>query len=164
MCSSDLEEVWGLLPKLPDDLESVHLTLFPDALAAGVSEATRERLGNWDGLMDVRSAVLKALEEARQEKFIGNALEARVRLSVNGELGRLLADYARDLPMLFIVSQVSLGESDAGGPELQVKVERAEGVKCERCWKYTTDVGSNPTWPTICAPCAKAVEEIQSGG
>jgi isoleucyl-tRNA synthetase len=44
-----------------------------------------------------------------------------------------------------------------------VKVERAAGAKCERCWKYTTDIGSNPTYPTICAACAAAVEEIRNG-
>jgi isoleucyl-tRNA synthetase len=41
-----------------------------------------------------------------------------------------------------------------------VEIGRAAGVKCERCWKYSTDVGANPAWPTICPPCAAAVEEI----
>jgi isoleucyl-tRNA synthetase len=42
-------------------------------------------------------------------------------------------------------------------------VERAAGQKCERCWKYTTDIGSDARFPTICAPCAKAVEETLNG-
>jgi isoleucyl-tRNA synthetase len=156
------EEVWQLLPKLPGDPESVHLALFPapGELAAGLSEAQRAKLANWTQLMSVRDTVLKALETARQEKFINSALEARVRLSVNGEMSKLLADYLPDLPMLFIVSQVDL---DDGGPDLAVKVERADGVKCERCWKYATDVGSSGTWPTICGACAAAVDEIQRG-
>jgi len=106
----------------------------------------------------VRQDVLKSLEVARQEKFIGAPLEARVRLSANGNLYPLLEQYAAELPGLFIVSQVELtpGEGDA----IQVKVERAAGCKCERCWKYTTDVGSNPAYPTICASCAGAVDEI----
>src|SRR5262249_28835906 len=135
------EEVWEVLPKWPGDPDSVHLALFPtpEELAPGLTEAQRKRLDNWPRLMDVRPAVLKALEQARQEKFIGNALEARVRLSVNGELSHLLADYARDLPMFFIVSQVALDRA-GGESELAVKVERADGRKCERCWKYTTDV------------------------
>jgi len=44
--------------------------------------------------------------------------------------------------------------------DLEVTVERAHGSKCERCWKYTEDVGSNARFPTICAACASAVEEI----
>ena len=42
----------------------------------------------------------------------------------------------------------------AAGEELSVKVERAAGVKCERCWKYTADVGSDARFPSICAGCA----------
>jgi isoleucyl-tRNA synthetase len=43
---------------------------------------------------------------------------------------------------------------------LSVHVARAAGVKCERCWKYTTDVGSVVELPTVCGPCAAAVAEI----
>ena len=43
---------------------------------------------------------------------------------------------------------------------LSVQVERAEGRKCERCWKYTIDIGVDARFPTICGPCAEAVEEI----
>ncbi len=154
------EEVWQLLPKLPGDPESVHLALFPTPgeLAAGLKHSLL--LANWDRLIDVRETVLKALETARQGKFINSSLEARVRLSVNGMEHRRLSHYLPDLPMLFIVSQVVL---DDGGPDLAVKVERADGVKCERCWKYATDVGSSSAWPTICGPCAQVVDEMQRG-
>jgi len=72
---------------------------------------------------------------------------------------------------LFIVSQVVVSQVDperaAGGDpgtqNLGVKVERAEGQKCERCWKYTTDVGSDPKFPTICGGCAGAIHEILHG-
>jgi isoleucyl-tRNA synthetase len=105
--------------------------------------------------------VLKILETARNEKLIGAPLEARVRLSANSDLYPLLERYAGQLPGLFIVSQVDVGR--AGEGELAVKVERAEGVKCERCWKYTTDVGSHSKFPTICGECADAVNEMLNG-
>jgi isoleucyl-tRNA synthetase len=104
----------------------------------------------------VRQDVLKSLEVARKEKFIGAPLEAHVLLSVDGEVYPLLEQYATELPGLFIVSQVSLDEA-APGSDVAVKVERAAGVKCERCWKYTTDVGANAVFPTICDACANAV-------
>ena len=156
------EEVWSSLPRLAGDPESVHLAHFPapEELTAGFPEARRRRLANWDRLVKVRSTVLKALEEARQKKLIGNGLEARVCLAMDGELGRLLADYAAELPMLFIVSQVTL-EPDSSAGDLAVRVERANGRKCERCWKYSTDVGADAAWLTICARCVQAVEEIQ---
>jgi len=164
LASFTCEEVWANLPRLAGDPDSVHVWLFPapEELTAGLTDAQRTRLANWERLLEARSKVLKALEQARQEKFIGNALEARLRLATDGQWGPLLEDYRSQLPTLFIVSQVGL-ETARDGADLDVKVERADGTKCERCWKYSTDVGSSEKWPTICAPCASAVEEIQRG-
>src|SRR5262249_49182186 len=80
------EEVWGYLPGRPAGMESVHLSVFPEAaeLTSGLSVAQRERLRNWDKLIMVREEVLKALETARRDKFIGTALEARVGISAEG--------------------------------------------------------------------------------
>jgi len=103
--------------------------------------------------------VLKSLEEARQVKFIGAPLEARVRLTANAEVYPLLEKYADQLPALFIVSEVAVGQASGLSPEIAVGIERADGLKCERCWKYTTDTGSDPQFPTICAACAAAVKE-----
>jgi isoleucyl-tRNA synthetase len=140
--------------------DSVHVALFPapEELSAGLGEAERKRAANWERLMNVRESVLKSLETARQEKFIGAPLEAQVRLQANGDLYPLLEEYAGELPSLFIVSQVTLEKR----PEepLAVEIGRAAGTKCERCWKYTTDVGWNPEYPTICRACAEAVQEI----
>ena len=111
--------------------------------------------------MQVRDDVLKSLETARNEKIIGAPLEARVKLSADGDLFPLLEGYAADLPGLFIVSQVDLTQTYSG--DLSVAVERASGTKCERCWKYTHDVGSDPRLPTVCAACAAAVEETLHG-
>lgn len=154
------EEVWTHLPKPAGAPGSVHLALFPEPeeLTEGLTARHRARAQNWERLVGVRESVLKQLEVARQEKFIGAPLEARVRLRANGDLYPLLAEYAAELPALFIVSQVSLEQQ--GGEPLSVQVERAAGGKCERCWKYTTDVGANPDFPTICAACAEAVTEI----
>jgi isoleucyl-tRNA synthetase len=155
------EEVWTHL-RQP---ESVHLALFPapDELTRDITGEQRKRAGNWDRLIEVRQDVLKSLEVARKEKFIGAPLEARVHLSVNGDLYPLLQEYSSELPGLFIVSQVSLDKRTQGSGDVAVKVERAAGVKCERCWKYTTDVGSNGAFPTICGPCAEAVLENRNG-
>jgi isoleucyl-tRNA synthetase len=150
------EEVWGYLGQK----DSVHLALFPEPaeLTAGITPAQWKRALNWDRLIEVREDVLKSLEVARQEKFIGAPLEARVHLAVDGDLYPLLEEYAGELPGLFIVSQVSLDKA-APGSDVAVKVERAAGVKCERCWKYTTDVGSIAEFPTICGACAQAVRD-----
>jgi len=153
------EEVWAHMGRPA----SVHLELFPEPaeLTEGLSDDHRKRSANWDRLIKVREDVLKSLEEARREKFIGAPLEARVRMTANSDLYPLLAEYAAELPALFIVSQVVVGQDS--GP-LTVKIERADGIKCERCWKYTTDTGSDPRFPTICGACADAVNEMLHAG
>jgi isoleucyl-tRNA synthetase len=146
--SFTMEEIWGHL----NQPGSVHTAYFPEPaeLADGIHAEQRTRVEKWTQLIEVRETVTKALETARQEKAIGAPLEARVLLPSTP----LLAEYARELPGLFIVSQVEL--TDGG----EITVERASGTKCERCWKYTEDVGSSPDLATICAACAEAVHEI----
>ncbi len=152
------EEAWSHT-KLPAGApDSVHLALFPveAEITPGFTETHRARFANWDRLIPVRDTVLKALETARQEKFIGAPLEAKVVLTAGSDLYPLLNEYAAELPALFITSQVSVHQGDT----LSVKVERASGEKCERCWKYTQDRGADAAFPTICASCAAAVREM----
>jgi isoleucyl-tRNA synthetase len=154
------EEVWGYIRKPDGAPESVHLSLLPEPreLTEGMTPEVRERAPNWTRLMEVRDRVLKELEIKRQEKFIGAPLEARVRIAANGDLYPLLSAYTNELPGLFIVSQVDV--TSAPGADLNIVIQRAGGVKCERCWKYTEDVGSDPSFPTICASCADVVRQI----
>ncbi|MBM3812423.1 MAG: isoleucine--tRNA ligase [Acidimicrobiia bacterium] len=160
LVSFTAEEAWQHT-RLPEGSpESVHLAQFPtpDEVTEGLPPEHRLRAASWERLMQVRDTVLKSLEIARQEKFIGAPLEALVHLRANGDLLPLLRQYEAELPALFIVSEVSLdGHAETN---LGVHVERATGVKCERCWKYTHDIGSDPRLPTVCKPCAEAVESF----
>ncbi len=154
------EEVWANLRKPAGGPESVHIALFPEPgeLTQGLAAKERKRAKNWDRLMEVREHVLKSLEAARQEKFIGAPLEASVHLKADGDLYPLLEEYAAELPALFIVSQVKLERH--GEKMLSVHIGRAGGLKCERCWKYAAGVGSVPELPTVCADCAAVLAEI----
>ncbi len=156
------EEVWTQTAKPADAPPSVHMAEFPapEELTEGLPADARPHAERWDKLLPVRDQVLKSLETARQEKFIGAPLEARVHLAANGDLYPLLERYSGELPSLFIVSQVSLTQGE--GP-LEVRVERADGVKCERCWKYRSSVGADPEFPGICAECSAAVKEFLKG-
>jgi isoleucyl-tRNA synthetase len=160
MLTFTTEEVWGHFAKPAGAPASVHIAEFPapEELTDGLSAEQRENFANWEKLIEVREQVLKSLEVARQEKFIGAPLEARVHLTSEAETYDLLDRYELELPSLFIVSQVVLDEQP--GVKLSVHIERADGEKCERCWKYTVDVGSNPLFPTICAACAEVVSEL----
>ncbi|MBV6434066.1 MAG: Isoleucine--tRNA ligase [Bryobacteraceae bacterium] len=155
------EEAWQHFQRVEGDPDSVHLTLFPEPSypTEGLPAAQLERVANWDKLMPVRDQVLKALEVARQEKFIGAPLEARIRLQAGDALYPLLDEYRAQLPALFIVSQVAL-ENHAEA-DLAVHVEGAAGQKCERCWKYSTLVGIDPDFPTVCDWCSAALKELR---
>jgi isoleucyl-tRNA synthetase len=96
--------------------------------------------------------VLKSLEVARRDKLIGSGLEAQVTVSAEGETLALLRGAAAELSTLFIVSKVALVQG-----QLSVKVERAPGEKCERCWIYAEDRGGDPAHPTLCGKCTAAL-------
>jgi isoleucyl-tRNA synthetase len=114
--------------------------------------------------------VLKALEPVRAAKTITSGLEARVTLAAKTELAALLRAYAAYLPGLFIVSQVEIvdaaaqGAAPSGIEGLQIRVERAQGKKCERCWNYSTHVGESADYPTLCERCVAALNEIERDG
>jgi isoleucyl-tRNA synthetase len=110
-------------------------------------------------LFDVRGAVTKALEDARNQKLIGAGLEAHVTITAPSETLAFLESFGEDLRFLFIVSKVSL----SAGAELGVRVEKAAGAKCDRCWHYTTDVSANPKYPGACGRCVANLDEITAG-
>ncbi|HTG28367.1 MAG TPA: isoleucine--tRNA ligase [Methylomirabilota bacterium] len=165
------EEIWKMLPANAQGAGSVHQAEFaaPDSLASGISRDAAEQ---WARLAQVRSAVLVALEQARAAKAIGGGLEAKVKLHAGSEapgLQKLLQERRDILPALFIVSQVDVELAAPTGavqseslPGLAIKIERADGAKCERCWNYSTHVGENPRYPTVCERCTEALAEIES--
>jgi isoleucyl-tRNA synthetase len=145
------DEAWENLPN--QTVESVHLAEFPKPAEAVDSEL----LANWERIFEIRNAVLKKLEEARVEKLIGSGLEAKVILKADKDTTYFLLDYFNDLRFIFIVSQVEVHESDA----FAVEIQKADGVKCERCWNYSVRVGESEKYPTVCERCSKALDEIE---
>ncbi len=152
------EEIWGFMPGERE--ASAHLAEFPSFAASLINS---ELEAKYDRLLAVRSDVAKVLELARAEKTIGHSLDARVELSANGDLGALLQNEAGQLASLLIVSQVDLCdglENSTTGenlPELQIRVSKATGEKCSRCWNYATSVGQHAEHPEICHRCLEAL-------
>jgi isoleucyl-tRNA synthetase len=96
------------------------------------------------------------LEEARREKRIGKALEAKLTLELPSNLLAVAQRYEPSLKELLNVSQVEL----TGGEDIRATTVGADGSKCTRCWNYRTDVGIDPRWSTVCGRCASALDEI----
>jgi isoleucyl-tRNA synthetase len=154
-----------VLPVTADDLwrhmpgersASVHLEDFP-----GVADVRNTALlESWDRLLEVRETVNAALEQKRKDKVIGNSLGAQVTISANGPIGALLEQHRAYLPMLFIVSNVTLVVgSREGADELRIEVEKAPGVKCDRCWRYVPRTRTEPDWAGLCDRCVDALAE-----
>ncbi|MGD9017841.1 MAG: isoleucine--tRNA ligase [Desulfobacterales bacterium] len=159
------EEIWQHMPGWKGKEESVHLASLPTALEHWEDEALGK---NWSLLLDIRSEVTKALEAARAEKRIGHPLDAAVTLSADGDHEAVLAKYSSDLRDLFIVSAVevvSSGEQTGGRPAeeidgLRIRVDPAQGTKCQRCWVHDPSVGTVPAHPEVCSRCAGKLAEI----
>ncbi len=153
------DEVWQLLPNIEGRESSVHLALFP-AITDLIPGATTHLAADWEQLLHVRDTVLISLEAARQNKLIGKGLDAKVRLEANEIVHSLLKKYEPSLKELFNVSQVELIHIDHGDNQVYVTTAPADGLKCERCWNYTTDVGHDARYPTVCLRCADALNAI----
>ncbi|MGL5202186.1 isoleucine--tRNA ligase [Cetobacterium sp.] len=158
------EEIWETLPESLKDSESVLLT---DWYVNNDQYLNDELDTKWEEIAKLRKDVNKTLELARQgeNKIIGNSLDAKVILNAaDADLERFLQENKEILEEVFIVSQLVItnekDDSFVKGEEqeaLFVKVEHADGEKCERCWKYSTELGTNPEHETICPRCTSAL-------
>ena len=154
------DEVWKYIPGV--ELSSVQLAELPEVDSSLYNEELENK---WNCFLDVRDDVLKALEEARKEKVIGNSLGAAVHLYPNEATYSLLTQLEQ-LDQLFIVSAVNRASSlerhssrrCAINPRmLRLLSAVAEGEKCERCWIVTPEVGQSKEHPTLCVRCNDVV-------
>ena len=151
------EEIWEYLPKVKEP-ESVLLAAFPEPPPNFPDEVLLEK---WELLLKVRSEVNRALEKARREKLIGNALEAQATIGATGELYDRLKAQQDDLLTITMVSRLNIQSGTLAGqecqemPELSIAIERAPGDKCERCWFYLPSVGEDELQPQLCSRCRK---------
>ncbi|PLS06480.1 isoleucine--tRNA ligase [Neobacillus cucumis] len=162
--SHTADEVWKFIPAVKE--ESVQLTDLPEYQELAGAEALEEK---WSAFMTLRDDVLKALEEARNQKVIGKSLTAKVTLYVNEKSKALIDSISEDLKQLFIVSGFEVAGSYDEAPENAVKLDttaivvtKAEGETCERCWIVTPEVGQDPEHNTLCPRCADVVKENYS--
>ena len=165
------DEAWSFMPGRAE--ESVHLASMPEVRKEWMDEALETK---WEKLLSVKSEVSKALEGARREKLIGHPLDAKVTIQAPAEYEALLKDEEKALEEILIVSgfekagaikqaetvpgRETAGEYTYESPEikgLKVVVSKAGGLKCERCWHYSPDVGVDKEHPTICQRCSEAL-------
>ena len=151
------EEVWSHTPHVKE--ESVHLADMPK-----VEEVDQQLLDKWNTFMKLRDDVNRALEAARNEKVIGKSLEAKVTIGSNSDFNasEFLQQF-NDLQQLFITSQAEVVDHVDNGQAYQygdIRIEHAEGEKCERCWNYSDQLGSVGELDHLCPRCQEVVKTL----
>ena len=106
-------------------------------------------LAKWSRIREIRDVVNKDIEALRADGKVGSSLQANVTLTVPPEDYALLSTLGDDLKFVFITSAIDL----IAGSALQSSVGASLSTKCERCWHYREEVGSDPAHPTICGRC-----------
>ncbi|MDB5491502.1 MAG: ileS [Micavibrio sp.] len=152
------EEAWSHRPAgVFEDNDSIHLRNFPVVPKDWRNDALEEK---WNTIMGIRRVVLGSLEPKRADKTIGSSLEAHPTVYLAGSADGI------DLAELCITSQVTVKPSSeapadafrlADVADVAVSFAKAEGGKCQRCWKILPDVGSDPEYPELSARDADAV-------
>lgn len=134
------EEAW----KLVGSSESI----FTETYSA-LPQPDEALLAKWSRIRTVRDVVNKEIEAVRTTGAVGSSLQANVVLSAAADDHAVLAALGEDLRFVLITSKAELRE----GAELAVQVTPSADTKCERCWHYRADVGSDPAHPTLCGRC-----------
>lgn len=163
------EEIFAHLPEGLRGTEPTVFALQPiESAPLMLDEGTRD---DWNVLTAVRGAVTKAIEPMRRDGVIGHSLDTRVTLFVADELRQRLEGLNTDLRAFCIVSQIAMqplesapqgaycDEEIAG---LAIGVEKAHGEKCERCWIYSTELGTDAGHPTLCPRCTAVIKAMEA--
>ncbi|MBU1610286.1 MAG: isoleucine--tRNA ligase, partial [Proteobacteria bacterium] len=157
------DEVFSYVPDaLKPGVDTV-FALHPNIPDPGLSSEER---GRWELLLDLRGEVTKAIEPKRRDGVIGKPLDAKITIHAPEMVQEALKGL--DLREFFIVSQALVADASDAPSEafvseeiqkLAILVERAEGAKCERCWRYDTELGTNPEHPSACPRCTAVLAE-----
>ena len=164
------EDIWQNLPYPVDEI-SVFERSWPEAPEAWLSPSLS---GPMDRLLELRSQVNRQLESCRSRGELGASLEAAVQLVLpegDGAPSQPLPEALRllegsphpavdNLADWLLVSELHINGPapktpliEATEADLTVRISRAQGSKCERCWHYEQDIGTSPEHPTLCGRC-----------
>jgi isoleucyl-tRNA synthetase len=167
------EDIWQHMPKLDRDKEaaSVHLLDWPAMNPVYSQEGAQKNIDQeLKPVIGLIPTVTKALETKRVAGEIGSSFDAKINLLTKGRSwSKYLESLQGDLTEIFKVSQVAIVEKEVFDPsvivdadlaDIGISVEKAEGLKCERCWNFSGSVGKNQEHSALCDGCVQAVTEL----
>ncbi|MDD3374830.1 MAG: isoleucine--tRNA ligase [Candidatus Omnitrophica bacterium] len=153
------QEIFEAMPKesAVQENSNIHLLSWPDQLNQWQNKKVSD---SFKIIEEVRPSVLASLEEKRQQGIIGSSQEARIIFNIadNAMLQRWQAcDKMFDLKTIFIVSAVEINKAAQG---FNITVERADGMKCLRCWNYSSKIGQDKEHPELCEHCLPVIQNM----
>jgi isoleucyl-tRNA synthetase len=110
-----------------------------------------ERTKDWETLLEIRALSNKAIEEKRAMNLVGSSLQSELDIYAQGGTYDVLESFADDLRFLLITSRATVHQENGSG--LRIQVTPSSHIKCDRCWHYRADVGSDKDHPAICSRC-----------
>ena len=144
------DEIWKYMPHSSNErAEHVVYNEMPEKVDISIDD---DFMAFWDEIHELRDDVKKSLETFIKDKTIKSSLEAKVTLGASGDKLAFLKKAENELATAFIVSEVEIVENSS---ELEIKIDKAEGEKCERCWVISKTVGENSEHPTLCSRCCE---------
>ncbi|MBC2704485.1 isoleucine--tRNA ligase [Desulfobacula sp.] len=159
------DEIYQHMPKGSDQKNSIHLK---SMVKLNDEWEDKDLAEKWENIRSLRGEVTKALEEARTEKLIGHPLDAALEIKLpDTQLKAQVQNLNENLNDIFIVSSAvlvdTIDDTAYQGKEIEglsIKVSKAAGEKCERCWRFDTTIGNDADHPTACVRCAAALKKI----
>ena len=144
------DEIWKYMPHSSNEkAEHVIYNEMPEKVDISIDD---DFMAFWDEIHELRDDVKKSLETFIKDKTIKSSLEAKVTLGASGDKLAFLKKAENELATAFIVSEVEIVDNST---ELEIRIDKAEGEKCERCWVISKTVGENSEHPTLCSRCCE---------
>ena len=144
------DEIWKYMPHSSNEkAEHVVYNEMPEKVDISIDD---DFMAFWDEIHELRDDVKKSLETFIKDKTIKSSLEAKVTLCASGDKLAFLKKAENELATAFIVSEVEIVDNSS---ELEIRIDKAEGEKCERCWVISKTVGENSEHPTLCSRCCE---------
>ena len=144
------DEIWKYMPHSSyEKAEHVVYNEMPEKVDISIDD---DFMAFWDEIHELRDDVKKSLETFIKDKTIKSSLEAKVTLGASGDKLAFLKKAENELATAFIVSEVEIIDNSS---ELEIRIDKAEGEKCERCWVISKTVGENSEHPTLCSRCCE---------
>jgi isoleucyl-tRNA synthetase len=147
------EEAWEYLPDFPGKDISIHLQLFPEideAYLKGIDEK------KWDQIVMLRDQVYKEIEDSRNNKKIGDSLEAEVHLEAGPESYSLVTENSELFKEILGVADVQITRSESQ----RITIRKSSGSKCPRCWNWFGNDGEIESESGLCKRCEGVMKEM----